>query len=107
MGNGWTLAFKQYAGIFFREAFNGYTGAWKHKRIAGIDDNDLTEHLPDDDFDVLIGDSDTLGGINLLNFFDHLDFDFLDVTDFKKLLRIDGTFGDLSAIFDLIALLNP
>ena len=37
-------------------------------RIAAIDDLDLTKHLRNDDLDVLIGDSNALRAVNLLDF---------------------------------------
>ena len=103
LADSWALASEDRFGVFSGEAVDGDASSWKHSSITTIDDDNLAEHLTDDDFEVLIGDVDTLGAIDLLDFLEHVDFEFLDVGIVKQLLRVDGTFGDLATTFDIIA----
>ena len=89
--------------VLIGEAIDRDLVAWEQRGVATIDDNDFAEHLADDDLQVLIGDADLLGGVDLLDLFDHVDFDFLDVAHIQEFFRVDRAFGDLGAVLDFIA----
>ncbi len=55
---------------------------------------------------MLIGDADALSVIDLADFLEDIDLKFLHAANLEQLTRIDGAFGDLATVFDLIAFLD-
>src|SRR5437867_470777 len=74
--------------------------------VARLGDADLAEHLADDDFDVLVVDGHALEAIDLLHFTHEVLLEYLRAADVEDLVRIDGTFGQLLALLDEVALDN-
>src|SRR6266540_3742151 len=72
--------------------------------VARLGDADLAEHLADDDFDVLVVDGHALEAVDLLHFTHEVLLEFLRAADVEDLVRIDGTFGQLLALLDEVAL---
>ena len=58
-------------------------------RVARIFDLNLTEHLANDNFDVLIGNFNALAAVNSLNFAEHISLNALDALDFEDIMRVD------------------
>ena len=76
-------------------------------RVTGVQDPPLAQHLPDDDLDVLIVDGDAVGGVDGLDFLDHVFLDGADALHLQDLLRIQRAFGERVAGAHLVAFLRP
>ena len=76
-GNGWALASEESLLVASGEALDVDLGAWEERCVSTIDDEHLAKHLSDDDLKVFVRDADALGGIDLLDFLDHVDLDLL------------------------------
>ena len=99
--------FHQGLGIDLGEFLDRDPGAREEAGIPAIADDDLAEHLADDDLQMLAVDPDALGGIDLLDFLDEVDLKFLNTRDLEQFLRVDGPVGDLGAGFDMIPFFDP
>src|SRR5699024_6436671 len=75
-------------------------------RVAGLDDGDATQHLPNNDLDVLVVDAHTLRTVDLLDLLDEEAFGLTTTADAQHLLRIDSTDDELLAGLDVLAVLD-
>ena len=73
----WALASKEGFLVAGGETLNVDLGAWEKSGVSTIDDEHLAKHLSDDDLKVFVRDADALGGIDLLDFLDHVDLNLL------------------------------
>src|SRR6266849_6160794 len=64
----------------------------------------LAQHLAHDDLDVLVVDRYPLQTVNLLDFVDEMFLQFLRAADVQDFVRVDRPFGQLLALFDIVAL---
>ena len=76
----------------------------EERGVARLGDAHLSQHLADDDFDVLVVNGDTLEPIDFLDFIDQVLLEFLRTADVENLVGINRAFGQLLALFDIIAL---
>src|SRR5665647_88293 len=72
--------------------------------IAGLDDRDATEHLTDDDLDVLVVDRDTLLAVDALDLVHQVHLHLTWAEDPQHLLRVDRALDQLVAHLDVIAI---
>ena len=71
--------------------------------IAGVFDLHLAQHLADDDFDVLIVDTNTLGFVYLLYFVYEVPLGSFDTQYVQDVVGVDGAGRDAAALFDEVA----
>ena len=90
--------------LFELEAIDQLRG--KEVDVARLVDADLTEHLPDDDLDVLVVDRDALAPVDLLDFLDQVALDGILAPRVEVFLRVDRAVGDRVAGPDLLAALD-
>ena len=76
----------------------------EQRRVAGIGDLHLAQHLADDDLDVLVVNLHALEPVNFLHFVDQVLLQFLRPADFENFVRNDRTFGQLLAFLHEVAL---
>src|SRR5262249_726042 len=76
--------------------------AWEQVGVAGFVNFDATEHLSDDNFDVLIVDVDTGVTVDTLYFFDEIQLDCFAAKDAQDVLRVHLTRGDGHTGLDLL-----
>ena len=74
--------------------------------VAGIDDIDLLQHLPDDHLDVLVVDVDALQPIDLLDFVDEIGGELLDALDRQNVVRRRIAVDDVVALLHDVAILE-
>ena len=76
-------------------------------RISGRVHTYLSQHLMDDDFDMLIVDVNPLRAVNLLHFICQVLLYGITAQDAQQLLGINGAVGQLLAGFNFIPVLDP
>ena len=74
--------------------------------IAGFGDLHFTEHLTNDDLNVLVVDLNTLQAIDLLHFVDQVLLQLLGSADLKNFMRHHRTFRQLLPLLDRVSLVD-
>lgn len=75
--------------------------------VARIDNDNFTHHLANHDFQMLVGNFDTLRLVNLLNLFQDVVLNFGYAGNRKQFLRVKRTFGQRLTGHDFLADRNP
>src|SRR6266568_4682858 len=92
--------------VFFLEVEFVHLIAPEQRRIARVGNFHFAQHLPHDDFDVLVVDLYALQAIDLLHFVDQMLLQFLWTADFQNLVRHDWALSELLAFLHEIAFEN-
>ncbi len=80
--------------------------AFEEFGIAGFADLDFLQHLPDDDFDMLVVDRHALQAIDLLDLVDEIIGQGLDAHDRQDVLRGRVALDQIIALLDEVAILH-
>jgi hypothetical protein len=78
--------------------------AAQQRRIAGVQHLDLAQHLPHDDFDVLVVDLHALQPVHVLDLADQVVRQRLDALQPQDVVRVRLAVGDDFALLHLFAL---
>ena len=85
-----------------RDPLDELTG--QHVGVTGLDDRDATQHLTDDDLDVLVVDLHTLAAVHLLHLRGEVLLHLAGAEDAQHGLGVDGTHDQLLTDLDVVAL---
>ena len=104
--NGWTQSFGFEAFVFFIKIDDLNLAAGEEFAVADFFNLDLTHHLANHDFDVLVVDINTLEAVNFLYFAQQVFLNAERPFDEQEILWVDGPFCEFLPGFDALAIHN-
>src|SRR5258706_9092780 len=103
LGFGWFAAHLVHALVLFVEFDLVDLLAPEERSVSRLGDAHFTQHLSNDDFNVLVVDRHTLEAIDLLHFVDQVLLQLLRSANIEDFMRIDRAFGQLLSFSDVVA----